>query len=201
MPDRGQVLVVCRANVCRSPTLALLLDRYPGLDIEVRTAGWRVDPRLPWCDQSRALVPPGADADDLAATHRPTLLSADQVAGADLVLAADRRTRAEIARLAPGRTARMFTAIEAAHLLAAVAAQGSTAGVPLAELTTRLDDVRGLVELPVARESRWSWRVRPGVDLLDPHSTAHRVTHRQLLPRLEQVAASLAAGLDHPAGR
>ncbi|WP_340536691.1 arsenate reductase/protein-tyrosine-phosphatase family protein [Nocardioides sp. GXZ039] len=201
MPDRGQVLVVCRANVCRSPTLALLLGRYPGLDIEVRTAGWRADPRLSWCDQIRALVPPGPDADDLAATHRPIPLSPHQVAEADLVLAADRRTRAEIARMAPALTARTFTAIEAAHLLAAVAAQASTAGVPLTEIATRLDDVRGLVELPAARESRWPWRVRPGVDLLDPHSTAHRVTHRQLLPRLEQVAASLAAGLDHSAGR
>jgi protein-tyrosine-phosphatase len=192
---RGRLLVVCRANVCRSPTLALLLGRLLPGELDIVTAGWRVDPRLPWCPEMRRLVPDGPDAAALAVGHRPTLLDAAAIEAADLVLTADQRARAETAKVAPAFATRLFTAVEASHLLAAVARDAPTATAHLAELADRMDAVRGTVELPVARTTRWSRHLRAGIDLPDPHSVSRGVRHDRVKPLVEQAAASLAAGL------
>src|SRR5690349_18216691 len=104
-PDRTfRVLVVCRANICRSPTAQLLLRRQLETRslaklIEVSTAGDGVVPGRQWCSEAAKRVSPGADRDELLASHRATALSLEQIVSSDLVLTAARAQRASVVRL------------------------------------------------------------------------------------------------------
>lgn len=115
-----RILVVCSANVCRSPVAAALLaaafDRADETDVEITSAGVAAVPGAPPCarvlEASRHL-----DLDVYRLVHhRARELTSAQVRAADLVLAADRSGRAAVARLAPGTSTRHFTLREATEL-------------------------------------------------------------------------------------
>lgn len=132
---RFTVLLVCRANVCRSPTAELLLRRCLAADslsdrVDVVSAGLDVESDLPWCAEAAAEVADGPDRMAMLASHRATPVHHDMVVAADLVLAAGREQRAAIARLVPSVSVRTFTMREAAVLVGAVAAR---MGRPLTE--------------------------------------------------------------------
>ncbi|MBA3780854.1 MAG: hypothetical protein H0X12_03255 [Nocardioides sp.] len=198
----ARVLVVCRANVCRSPTATLLLRRWLPNDstIDMASAGWDAAAEGRWCPSARALVHEDDDARELAETHRARLLDHEMVLAADLVLAADRRSRAEVARRAAGHTAHLFTLTEAALLAAAVAERRGADVHDLAQLVEEMDAARGTVSLPQARVSRWPGRSRPGIDIPDAHSSSPKIGHRWLNNHTYAVTAMLGRSIA-PAGR
>lgn len=122
-----RILVVCTANICRSPASATLLQRElaPLTDIgtvEVTSAGVAAVPGMPACDLSSALVGqfvaqqhPGAPAPDPDG-HRSRRVTEQMVVEADLILALDRSHRAELARLSAASRPRTFTLRQAAGL-------------------------------------------------------------------------------------
>ncbi len=106
--DRARsVLVVCTANICRSPLAEGLLQmQVAALDLTVRSAG------------TRALVghPPIPESVDylrrrtgVTLEHRGTPLTPQLVHGSGVVLAMTERQRAEVVRLVPGALRRVFT--------------------------------------------------------------------------------------------
>src|SRR5689334_20606506 len=126
--DPARVLVVCHANLCRSPiierlarqALAKRLGDPVGGDQpsawEVTSAGTHAVPGRdmhPYADE--ALRECGADVTDFA-TRR---LTADLVTRADLILTAARPQRAACVTLVPSAVPRTFTLREFAHLAAA----------------------------------------------------------------------------------
>jgi protein-tyrosine-phosphatase len=115
-----RILVICTANVCRSPLAADVLGRaiVTTAAVEVTSAGTEAEPGERMCSQSAARA--GVENDGVASAastdHRATLLTADLLQQADLVLALDRTHRAAAARLAPACRPRLFTLRQAAAL-------------------------------------------------------------------------------------
>jgi protein-tyrosine-phosphatase len=130
--DRGitrfQILLVCRANVCRSPTAQLLLFRRLRANhltelAQVLSAGTVAEPGQPWCDTAARWVTNGNDRSEMLKRHASRQLDRAMVQDADLVLTAARVERAAVVQLVPQATPRTFTLREAAALAAAVIEQ------------------------------------------------------------------------------
>ena len=138
-----RVLVVCAANVCRSPLAELLLhwtlaDAGLAALIEVGSAGTEAEVGEPMCGGAARWVH--------HAGYRSAALTAELLAEADLVLAADHATAAACAILQPGCRARLFTLTQAAILAEALTARVD-GGVP----------VEGAPPMPSDRSERLGW--------------------------------------------
>lgn len=152
----AQVLVVCTANVCRSPAAASLLRDlwWPGTGVRVESAGTRASPGAPRDTRMRRLVR-AAGAVPERGGARP--VTAQLVREADLVLTATTAHRAEVLELVPSAVRRTFTLLELARLCADCG--------PLAGDTTG-SRLRALADAAASR------RTPPGAgsdDLPDPH--------------------------------
>lgn len=133
MTGQAIFLVVCTANVCRSPAAEILLNRAfqgAGCEGEVRAVSAGVDarPGEPMCGQA------GGRLGDGTAAHEARSLTVAALQSASIVLALDRSHRSACARLDPGCRPRLFTLRQAALLAdgvrASVAAGGRPAGSP-----------------------------------------------------------------------
>lgn len=110
MRDPVRVLIVCTANICRSPYAQLrgaaLAGQHPG--VELFSAGTHaldgqpMDPEL----ARHALARGAVEVDEF----RSQRLTRDHVDGADLILAAGRRQQAFVLEQWPSAFLRVFTA-------------------------------------------------------------------------------------------
>jgi protein-tyrosine phosphatase len=100
-----RVLVVCRANVCRSPLAHAVLAARLGPVADVRSAGTSAAVGAPPC--AHVVDALGDEAHALPAAARQ--LTREDVLDADLVLGADRATCSEIIALAPTARQRVLT--------------------------------------------------------------------------------------------
>jgi protein-tyrosine phosphatase len=179
------VLVVCTANVCRSPLAARLLTS--SLDVPVLSAGARAVPGLPACPSALALTPSGDHAN--RSDHASVPLEAGHVRSVSLVLGAAREHRSAAIALVPNAQRKAFTLLQAARLAAWLADQGVKAPPELAGeerlawWVDELDAVRGDAPRGDAGED----------DLPDPHEGG--VRHEVVLPRLASAVEALAAVL------
>lgn len=124
--DTGTLLVVCRANLIRSPVAAGLLRRAldARTDVEVVSAGLRAEPGLPADEDAIALAAQvGVDLAD----HRSRPVTADLVAASALVVTMTEEQRSTLVRILPAAVPRTFTLLELVRL----AGSGSGEGVPL----------------------------------------------------------------------
>ena len=117
------VLLVCQANVCRSPSAEALFEhRIDSLalagSLAFSSAGVRPEPAAGWCRTALSYV--RRRGCQPAPDHVPRRLDVDLIEPADLVLAMSRRERAAIVRLVPTAAPRTFTLVEAAALAEAV---------------------------------------------------------------------------------
>lgn len=186
-----RILVVCTANVCRSPLAAALvaaaLERADVAGVEVSSAGTSAIPGAPLCHEAQ-LCAGGLDLDrSRLAYHQARQLTADQVSRADLVLAADRSSRAAVARLLPRANAPYFTLREAAQLSRQVVLppDRELLGGPderLSSFVQALHGVRGLTEQPRmerlrSRSRPWRSTVAHSHDVPDAHQTHPGLHH------------------------
>jgi protein-tyrosine phosphatase len=103
-----QILLVCTANICRSPMAERLLRRAAasrGAEATVESAGLLTSGRPASPGAVSALTARGLDLTD----HRSRLLDADMVRTADLVVAMEVAHVRDAASLAPERFGATFT--------------------------------------------------------------------------------------------
>ncbi len=180
----ARILVVCTANICRSPMAERLLAEFlvrraPDSDVFVSSAGTHARPGDPAASgMQRIATSWGLDLD----YHRSRRVTHDLVAEQDLVLTMEDAHRTSVSRLAAGTGRRTFTITE---LVALSAAQPSTGEHPLvdqvavwhnARARTVLDapDVADPYGGPQAGYERTAWQLADLVERLGP----------QLLPSL-----------------
>lgn len=194
----GRILVVCAANVCRSPMAELSLrqafsDAGAGFaGVEVSSAGISAMAEWPVCVEVRDFDGgPGWGA--LADAHRSRPLEPEDALAASLVLAASREIRAAVVAAAPASRRRVFTLREAAWLGAGYRGDEGPQGAWAVEAFARhIDGRRGLRPLPAARRTGLARRLQDPVDIADAHHSragVHRSTVRAVRSAADEIAA------------
>lgn len=178
-PEKEVLLVVCRANVARSPLAAGMLrerlDRLGRKDIVVVSAGLDATPGDSAAPEALAVAQ--AHGIDLAG-HRATPVSAAQLSAASLVVTMTEADRAAVVRLTPSAVPRTFTLPELVRLLAAQPRPLVTCAA-LAEQAHRArprtvpadgpEDVPDPVGRPQKHYERLADRLADGVEKLGAH--------------------------------
>ncbi len=200
-----QVLLVCTANICRSPAAARLLAGRLGSSITFVSRGTRSVPGAGMCEVSASWVL--MNGGDTAGQHRSRQLELADIKASTLILTASQRQRTRVIELRPSAQVRTFTLAQAARIAqwrmrargAGLGAQvssvpGGGAEVPVgADMPDRLlwlaeemDAYRGAAPRPVPESAD---------DLPDPHHGArHADVFGSLLAAVDAFAVSLLVG-------
>lgn len=214
-----RILVVCTANICRSPAAATLLRRaLADMPVTVTSAGTAAIDGQPACDLSSALVGEfvareyggatgGASDAAGSSNHRSRRVTAEMLAQADLIVALDRSHRAELARLDAASRTRTFTLRQAARLSEVVAGYTAHGQVPpgappvpedqearLRWWVAELDAARGTaapVPEPESRSVPLTWHPD---DVPDPHVLGYQI-HGATSNLIEEEILSLSSGI------
>ena len=219
-----EILLVCRANICRSPTLELRLGHHLralgiGHMVKASSAGTAAEPGRQWCQTAASWSGTVPGHAEFQHGHSSRRLTPGMIAGADLILTADQLTRGRVVHDEPSARAAVFTLVEGAVLASAVLKcvgppdTGSTEPPLLQKdrqtIETRLlwlfeemDASRGLVSLG-QRPPTTRWRRRPrrhsgremiSIDILDPHE-GNGADHEAPLGKLAQACDAFARTL------
>lgn len=191
------ILVVCAANVCRSPLGELLLrSELQALGgVRVESAGTRVRGEVPICDEVAAHRS-GTDWQAGVRDHCARPVTAQLLASAALVLAADSEVRADVVTLNPVMRKRTFTLREAAHLGAEFAPvhSGRRYGV-VSGYALHLDRSRSVIgPVPAGKPQWWRRRTVDPASIVDRHGQP-RFAHFKALREVEQAAMVVAGQL------
>lgn len=204
--DDGRILLVCAANVCRSPmasfTLRESFAQHPGFEgVPLQSAGVHVDRERPVCAEVRAF------RDDklwqeLAADHRSRALAESSVLRASLVLAASTAIRSSIVAQVPGHRRRVFTLREALWLGAGYERDPALSGPEaVAAFQHHIDGSRGLRQ-PPARPRRLlrSAPLPDPLDIPDGHGLRGAV-HMRAVRAVDLASRELASLIAGPGPR
>jgi protein-tyrosine phosphatase len=221
-----QVLMVCTANICRSPAAATLLGLRLGVEsagtpVEIRSVGTQALAGRPACGSASELVSqhahrfyPNLVGDpDPQSEHRSRLLLAEHLRAADLVLGLDREHRSHLAAASPADRPKTFTLRQAAELAGYVAefisVADSPAGAPpmpsdadpkarLSWLVVEMDAARGIAPATVVDNSPTDWHP---LDVPDPHvlgQQLHPDAFGLILAATDQLGTAMRTVLDAP---
>lgn len=190
----GELLIVCAANVCRSPFAAFLLA-HAMPNATVRSAGVTArsgDALCRFTEERIAALPEG---EQFAVSHRATRLDAESIARADLILTASAAERSAVAVHDPEARSKAFTLVEAAYSAQSIAPLPE--GLVLRDLAARMHSQRGLVNLPDDRRRR---RFSPrrstyGIAIPDAHigeTRRHAEVYRTVVEAVERFSAACA---------
>lgn len=195
---QARLLMVCRANVCRSPLSEFVAtQRFAGSGVAVSSAGTDAAVGQTLCHRVEKAIAGRPGGADFAAQHRVTPLGAARLATADLVLTASPRERSRIAMAHPWLRDRTFTLIEVERLLSSMPVAGQPTAT-LAELADLLNQQRWL-----AADENWPghrrlWEVldrrRPaiGLSIRDPHAAERRPSHARVLQYTETLVGHVS---------
>jgi protein-tyrosine-phosphatase len=140
------VLVVCRANVCRSRVAeGLLAQPLEHLGATVTSAGVDAAPADVQCPDATTYL---QQHQGIRVVHAPRQLTGELVRGAGLVLVAESSVAAAVAELCPSARPRTFRLLWAASALTYVAGFIAAREVP-----------PGAPPLPTELAARWAWLV------------------------------------------
>jgi protein-tyrosine-phosphatase len=140
------LLVVCRANVCRSRVAeGLLAKPLERLGATVTSAGVDAAPADVQCPDATAYL---QQQQGMRVEHDPRQLTDEIVRGAGLVLVAESSVAAAVAELCPSARLRTFRLLWAASALTYVAGFVAAREVP-----------PGAPPLPTDLGARWAWLV------------------------------------------
>lgn len=191
------ILLVCSANICRSPLAELLLRHglgdSPGVRIE--SAGVHARTGSAMCALAAEQLEAGGRTDG-AASHRSRPLTTGLLDEATLILAMARDVRSDVVGMAPQVRDRVYTMREAAYLGAGFVPQPSARRVGAVSLyAMHLDGARTARGPVPARRSGW-WRVRgaDGRDIVDGHIHGPR-EHRRTLQDVAEASAVILGQL------
>lgn len=192
------LLVVCAANVCRSPLAEYLLakgvESLPEFEgHSVSSAGGTAQAGSGICVRVGERL--GVDGADFAAAHRSRMLTIDEVRRSGLVLTASKAERAAVARLDPSARSRTFTLREAASLAAAgpVGIPDPTIDRPLEAFAAVIHARRGLTAPPPREAKQGFFRRSKRTPVGDPLDIAdgHVLGTRPHLHTLDEVAEAV----------
>lgn len=177
-----RILVVCTANLCRSPMAQLLLrqafdERGAGEGFAVQSAGTRAADGSPM-DPESATALRGDGVDTTGFRSRP--LTDDLCRQADLILTATREHRSQVLQRVPLAMRRSFTLLEFAAAISLVRAERPEIADPAARVRVSAD-----------------WRSRVQIDswdVVDPFRHPEPV-HRAVADTIRSAARTVAAGL------
>lgn len=186
------VLVVCSANVCRSPAAAAVLaDRLATSEARVNLASagaGRLSFGLQRCEQASAWVLGSTGA--ALPPERSQPVTTDLIDGADLVLTAARRHRGAVIALRPRARVRVFTLREAAALSTGLpphVLRGPVTAERMRLVVEELDALRGVAGAP-----------RDGaLDVPDAHDGL--VPHEAVFDVLDRSVRAVVTALTGPA--
>lgn len=191
------LLIVCAANVCRSPLAELLMRRglYGVEGVRVASAGTLARGEASVCE-SVARFREDAVWAEMAAAHRSRRALAGTLERATLILVSSRDVRADVVLAAPAVRGRTYTLREAAHLGEGfdLAAPPRHMGV-VARYAAYLDRARVVTgPMPAVRRG-WPGRRRPAdVDIPDGHGRnrwAHGATLDDVLHATSAVVRQM----------
>jgi protein-tyrosine-phosphatase len=173
----ARVLVVCSANVCRSPLAANVIEAAfaaatPDGELVVESAGTAVDPGAPWCERSAAYV--GIDAASDGHVAQP--LDVEQLRASDVILTLDRSQRATAARMLPGCRPRLFTLTQASLLSEHIGDRLRTGTMPADAPpfpAQRSERIRWLIGEMDAGRGVLSGLLDEALDITDMHDGSH----------------------------
>lgn len=179
--DPLHILVICTANICRSPFTAGLLERSLGVlgaPATVSSAGFLTEGQ-PACD---TMVKLAAARGVRLGAHRSRRVTDDIVAAADLIVVMERRHGRDLVVRHSADADRVFTL---GHLGQLLAAHPPAAGQPLTEWLAVQGPRRGPGDLLGDRRDD---------EVGDPHGRSERV-HRRTADDLAALVRQLAAPL------
>ncbi|WP_162850920.1 hypothetical protein [Amnibacterium kyonggiense] len=197
------LLVVCTANVCRSPlaqrTLQHALAGSPLGDVVVSSAGTRALEGEAMCPVSAEDLDPGDTA--YATEHRARQLTGVLVREADLILTMEREQRSAAVQAAPGSQAKVFTLREVEALLGVLADRAGEPPADLPALAKALHSVRGLAPLVPTEPVKKHWWSRPvepedPMTIVDGHGRSreeHTAAADQVRATADRVGAAIVA--------
>jgi protein-tyrosine phosphatase len=182
-----RVLLVCTANICRSPAAERLLAARLGPSIEFFSRGTRAVPGAGMCDVSANYVlMNGGDA----GWHQSRPLELADIKSSTLILTASQRHRTAVIEMRPSAQVRTFTLVQAARIAQWRANRPGPGGPVGADLPDRLlwlaeemDANRGSAPRPIPESAD---------DLPDPHLGAkHPDVFQNLIGAVETLTALL----------
>lgn len=192
-----RLLVVCHANVCRSPVMMWTLRSLVSTEaVRFSSAGTHALRPDRICDVALEVLGDAAPAqsrEDGAVQVTPAAIE-----GADLIITATKHQRGEIALMSHDARDRTFTLREAI-LLGEIAERGGhgRAGADLTAYASRLHGSRGLLQL--TPPSRLRRAAADPLDHVDVHQERGR-GHRKGLIALQSDARRFAAQLESALG-
>lgn len=187
------MLVVCSANICRSPAAATLLSDLFGPRTKVSSAGVEALDGAPACSDATAwlcrLGAGGGRGRHRAPVleHAARTLTAEDIRRAPLILTAAREHRSAVARLVPAAQSKTFTITQGARIANWQSSHGRWAVPPsngagqLSWLAGQLDAGRGVAPRPEDDAQD---------DLLDPHQDG--VGHEEVMRRILDAVRTFA---------
>lgn len=160
-----RVLLVCTANICRSPAAERLLAARLGSQVEFVSRGVRAVPGAAMCDVSATFVlANGGDP----GRHRSRQLELADIRSATLILTASQRHRTAVIEMRPSAQVRTFTLAQAARIAKWRTGRNGGPGMPFsADLPDRL--LWLLEEMDAARGAAPRAVPESADDLPDPH--------------------------------
>lgn len=205
------LLVVCTANVCRSPFAEELLRRRLAAagrsDITVSSAGVRAAEGVALCSNAATILN-REDGSKSWRTHGGSRqLDRDMIEQSDLILTASIEQRSAVAILSPVARHRAFTLLEAALILRQLSLKNENNesrqfafNRPLSELTAQMYALRGSLPL-VIPDDRGIHRFIRSLDVQvnewdigDGHTYSGRA-HRRTLRQVNDASFDIAAAL------
>jgi protein-tyrosine phosphatase len=201
--SRFNVLIVCTANICRSPLAEYLLEEAfrtaPGFEaVTVGSAGIHPIRNGHICSSVFA-TRSGEQWREFTDNHTSLRATTNKVVQARLILTASRSSRAAVAKLDPDARSRTFTLREAEWLGSDFVHASELSGVDVIdEYAAYLNGQRGIKPRPRPKTGLFGRPVK-GDDLLsiiDGHNLG-REKHRKTIEQVEQVVDEVARQITH----
>ncbi|GAB6901624.1 arsenate reductase/protein-tyrosine-phosphatase family protein [Kineosporia succinea] len=181
-----RVLLVCTANICRSPGAERLLAGRLGPDVDFFSRGTRAVAGAGICDYSAEWVR-GHSGVDVGHDSRP--LDVDDIRASTVILTATQAQRGRVIEMRPSAQVRTFTLLHAGRTAAWLAASGH-APPKNADLADRL--LWMVEELDANRGAAPRRDDEDDDELPDPHRGGR---HPQVFARLQAAVDDLCAPL------
>lgn len=196
----GTMLIVCAANVCRSPYAAFALKRdLPHASVRSAGVTARIGDEI--CRFTRERIDQHPSGSDFIASHAATRLDRALIDQADLILTASEAERSAVAVIDPKARTRTFTLVEAAYGVQFLA--GSARLRSLADVADALNAQRGRVPLPKRRPRRWLREAAYGIAIPDAHigdTQNHEVVYRSIEDAVGRFTRALDRAPAHRQG-